>query len=145
MIIRFLNYHEFLRGQTVHWMGAKLCVCMFLDSRDKSLNNPKCNCTPLTKVSWIPSTNAYDVNLKGTFVLLVTPQQANITNCAIFRNCKWIPQKRSGIRKNLNGICKLFADSTYIGGFRLQLWTPQQLFVFIQMSYYLFVESTNCS
>ena len=27
-----------LRGQTVHWTGAQFCVCMFLDSRDKSLN-----------------------------------------------------------------------------------------------------------
>ena len=27
-----------LRGQTVHWIGAQFCVCMFLDSRDKSLN-----------------------------------------------------------------------------------------------------------
>ena len=25
-----------LRGQTVHWIGAQFCVCMFLDSRDKS-------------------------------------------------------------------------------------------------------------
>ena len=24
-----------LRGQTLHWIGAKSCVCMFLDSRDK--------------------------------------------------------------------------------------------------------------
>ena len=23
-----------LRGQTLHWIGAKLCVCMFLDSTD---------------------------------------------------------------------------------------------------------------
>ena len=27
-----------LRGQTVHWIGAQFCVCMFLESRDKSLN-----------------------------------------------------------------------------------------------------------
>ena len=27
-----------LRGQIVHWISAQLCVCMFLDSRDKSLN-----------------------------------------------------------------------------------------------------------
>ena len=30
-----------LRGQTVHWIGAQFCVCMFLDSRDKSLNMRK--------------------------------------------------------------------------------------------------------
>ena len=27
-----------LRGQIVHWIGAQFCVCMFLDSIDKSLN-----------------------------------------------------------------------------------------------------------
>ena len=27
-----------LRGQTVNWIGAQFGVCMFLDSRDKSLN-----------------------------------------------------------------------------------------------------------
>ena len=27
-----------LRGQIVHWIGAQFYVCMFLDSRDKSLN-----------------------------------------------------------------------------------------------------------
>ena len=27
-----------LRRQTEHWIGAQFCVCMFLDSRDKSLN-----------------------------------------------------------------------------------------------------------
>ena len=32
------SYSETLRGQTVHWIGAQFCVCMFLDSRDKSKN-----------------------------------------------------------------------------------------------------------
>ena len=27
-----------LRGQTVHWISARFCACMFLDSRDKYLN-----------------------------------------------------------------------------------------------------------
>ena len=27
-----------LRDQTVHWIGAQICVCMFLDSRDKFLH-----------------------------------------------------------------------------------------------------------
>ena len=27
-----------LGGQTVHWIGAQFCVCMFLDSSDKYLN-----------------------------------------------------------------------------------------------------------
>ena len=31
-----------LQGQTVHWIGAQFfCVCIFLDSRDKSLNRLK--------------------------------------------------------------------------------------------------------
>ena len=46
----------------------------------------------------------------------------------------------------------LVADSTYIlripltiCGFHLQLRIPQQLYLTIQMSYHLFVDSTNCS
>ena len=27
-----------IQGQTVHWIGAQVCVCLFLDSRDKSVN-----------------------------------------------------------------------------------------------------------
>ena len=34
----FLMVLQPLRGQTVHWIGAQFCVCMFLDSRDKPLN-----------------------------------------------------------------------------------------------------------
>ena len=34
--VKFLFW--LLRGQTVHCIGAQFCVCMFLDSRDKSLN-----------------------------------------------------------------------------------------------------------
>ena len=30
-----------LQGQTVHWIGAQICFCTFLDSRDKSLNMSK--------------------------------------------------------------------------------------------------------
>ena len=29
-----------LQSQTVHWIGAQFCGCMFLDCRDKSLNMP---------------------------------------------------------------------------------------------------------
>ena len=33
------SYFSFtLRDQTVRWIGAHFCVCMFLDCRDKSLN-----------------------------------------------------------------------------------------------------------
>ena len=34
----FITPRKTSRGQTVHWLGAQFCVCMFLDSRDKSLN-----------------------------------------------------------------------------------------------------------
>ena len=27
-----------IRGQTVHWIGAQVCNCMLLDSRDNSVN-----------------------------------------------------------------------------------------------------------
>ena len=36
-MIHFIGYVS-LRGQTVHWIGAQLCVCMFLGSRNKSPN-----------------------------------------------------------------------------------------------------------
>ena len=54
---------------------------------------------PQTKFQWIPHRNTFNVNFVGTFVLLRIPQQANITSCSGFRNCKWIPQNVSGIRK----------------------------------------------
>ena len=34
----FIEKKKTLRGQIVHCIGAKFCVCIFLDSRDKSLN-----------------------------------------------------------------------------------------------------------
>ena len=34
----FQRFKPTLRGQTVHWIGAHFCVCMFLDSIDKALN-----------------------------------------------------------------------------------------------------------
>ena len=57
----------------MHWIGAQFCVCMFLDSRDKSLNiiNLKCKWIPkipLTKIPWIPRRNSCNVNFVGTFV-----------------------------------------------------------------------------
>ena len=89
-----------LRGQTVHWIGAQFCVCMFLDSIDKTFKHvPKCQWIPLTKLPSIPRTNTCNVNFVGTFVVPRIPQQANIASCSGFRNCKWIPQNASGIRK----------------------------------------------
>ena len=37
-IIENNHYSQSLRDQTVHWICAHFCVCMFLDFRDKSLN-----------------------------------------------------------------------------------------------------------
>ena len=31
----FVNLYE---AKTVHWIGAQFCVCIFLDSGDKSFN-----------------------------------------------------------------------------------------------------------
>ena len=54
----------------MHSIGAKLCVCMFLDSRDKSVNMfQNVKGIPLTKFPWIARTNACNVNFVGTFVL----------------------------------------------------------------------------
>ena len=59
----------------------------------------KCKWIPETKFQWIPHTYTCNVKFVGTFVLLRIPQQANIASCSGFRNCKWIPQNVSGIRK----------------------------------------------
>ena len=71
------------------------------------------------------------------------PQQANIASCSGFRNCKWIPQNVSGIRRyKWNTQTKMRIPLT-VCGICLQLRIPQQLNVF--RSYCLFVDSTNCS
>ena len=36
-MIHYIGYFS-IRGHTVHWICAQLCVCMFLSSRDKSSN-----------------------------------------------------------------------------------------------------------
>ena len=71
-----------LRGQTVHWIGAQFCVCMFLYFIDKPLNM-------LQKCKWIPLTKfqcTCNVNFVGTFVVPRIPQQANIASCSGFRD-----------------------------------------------------------
>ena len=47
-----------IRGQTVHWIGAHFCICMFLDSIDK-LSNMFQNVSGfhLQKIMRIPRTN----------------------------------------------------------------------------------------
>ena len=64
------------------------------------------------KCKWIPHTYTCNVNFVDTFVLLRIPQQANISSCSGFRNCKWIPQIVSGIRK-----CKWIPQT--VSGFQI--------------------------
>ena len=54
---------------------------------------------PLTRFTWILRTYTCNVNFVGSFILLRIPQQAKIASSSAFRNCKWIPQNISGIRK----------------------------------------------
>ena len=61
---------------------------------------PKCKWIPQTKIQFIPHLYNCNLNFVGTLVLLRFPQQANIACCYGFRNCKWIPQRFSGIRKS---------------------------------------------
>ena len=82
-----------LGGQTVNWIGAQFCVCMFLDSIDKPLN------MFLFKLPWIPNSNTCNVNFVGIILVPRILQEANIASNSEFRNCKWIPQNVSGIRK----------------------------------------------
>ena len=64
----------------------------------------------------------------------------NSQNVSGIRNFKWNPQTKSGSHLQ-------FANSIplTICGFRLQLRFLQQLNVTLPMSYYLFVDFTNCS
>ena len=63
-----------IRGQTVRWIGARFCVCLFLDSIDKLLN-------------------IKNVKFVGTIVVPRIPQHANITSCTGFFICKWNSKK----------------------------------------------------
>ena len=69
-----------LRGQTVHWIGEQLDLCLILDSRDKTLNWLQEKWIPFTKLPWIPSTNTYNVKFVSILVLARFPQRANIAN-----------------------------------------------------------------
>ena len=71
----------------MHWIGAPFCVCMFLDSKDKSLNMfQNVSGFLLQNFSGIPRTSTCNVNFVATFVLVRIPQQANIASCSGFLN-----------------------------------------------------------
>ena len=98
-----------LRGQSVHWIGAQFCVCLFVPGLQKIIfkHVPKCKWIPLAKDQWIPRTNECNVNFVGTFVVSRIPQQTNIVSCSGVRNFRWIPKNVSGIRQcNLKRILK---------------------------------------
>ena len=73
-------------------------VCSWIPV-DWCLYVPKSQWIPLTKLPWIPRTNTCNVNFVGTFFVPQNSQETNIASYFGFRNCKWILQKVSGIRK----------------------------------------------
>ena len=84
----------------MHKIGAQFCVCIFLDSRDKSLDMfQNVSGFSKTKFQWIPRTNTCNVHFVATSVLLRIPQQGKVAGYSRFRIFKWIPQNVSGIRK----------------------------------------------
>ena len=90
-----------LRGQTVHWIGAQFCVCIFLDSRNKPSNM-------FQNVSGFHLQNFRDicnVIFVGILNLLRISQRAAIAGCSEFR-------KRSGFQKSKR-IQQIYADSAY--------------------------------
>ena len=132
-----------LRGQTVHWIGAKFGICMVQGFHRQVLKQvPKCKWIPFTKFPWITCTNICKVNFVGTLVLLRIPQRANIGNCSGFR--KAISANASGFRKFMripliiDGFSLKYANSTYSCGFHdslsllnkyiiIYLWIPQTI------------------
>ena len=59
----------------MHWIGAKFCVCMFLDSRDKSLNMfQNVGGFQLQKFRGFRVQIAVTLNFVSTIVLLRIPQ-----------------------------------------------------------------------
>ena len=81
-------------------LDGSTILCLYVPGFQRQVLKyvPKCKWIPQTKFQ-DSAYNTCNVNFVGTFVLLRIPQQANIASCYGFRNCKWIPQNVSGIRK----------------------------------------------
>ena len=82
-------------------LDSSTILCLYVPGFQRQVSKlvPKCEVIPQTNFQWIPHTYTCNVILVGKFVLLRIPQQANIASCSGFRNCKWILQNVSGIRK----------------------------------------------
>ena len=80
-------------------LDRRTILCLYVPGFQRQVFKAKCKWIPLTRFTWIPRTYTCNVNFVSTFNLLRIPQQANIASCSGFRNCKWIPQNVSGIRK----------------------------------------------
>ena len=91
--------HSITRPNCALDRSTMLCLYVPEFQRQVLKYVPKCNWIPQTKFQWIPHTYTCNVNFVGIFFLLRIPQQATIASCSGFRNCKWIPQNVSGIRK----------------------------------------------
>ena len=118
----------------MHWIGAKFCVCMFLDSRDKSVNK--------VRFPWIPRTNICNENIVDTLVLLRFPQRANNV---IVRAKVVVPDSAtvSGFA-NVRKVRKTMRIPLTICAYRIHLWFPRQLMFTQHVYYYFFMDSTNC-
>ena len=106
---------------------------------------------------WIPQTVLRSANTVADFPKLPV-FLSNFERYNDLGICLWNPkqqrksEKSSNVAHSATNLIWLVADSTYnlripltICGFHLQLRFPQQLNSTIQMSYHLFVDSTNCS
>ena len=85
----------------MHYIDAQLAVCMFLDSKDRSLIKFQNigGLQLITKFLRIQRTNTCKKNLVCSFVLLWISQQVKRAYCSEYQNCeqmdsteKWIPQ-----------------------------------------------------
>ena len=76
-------------------LDRRTILCLYVSGfhRQTFKHVLKCMWIPLTKLPWIPRTNTCNVNFVVIFVVLRSPQQANIASCSVFRKCKWNPQK----------------------------------------------------
>ena len=140
------------------WTGAKFCVCLFLDSRDKSLNIFR-NASGFHLQIFQGFRVQIPVNFFATLVLLRIPPRANVGSCSDrFCKCKRTPQTYVD-SVNSRGLRTQFADSAYtlripltICGIRLQfagsafsLRIPKHLKFSKHTCYHFFMNSTNCS
>ena len=99
ILMKFIAMDVITRPKCALDRSTVLCLYVPGFQRQVLKYVPKCKWIPQTKFQWTPHTYTCIVNFVGLFVFLRILQQANLTSCSGFRNCKWIPQNVSGIRK----------------------------------------------